>query len=243
MDTGSHSILIRKKALALTLLAYKAADLLPKEESLRHDIKKYALSLLGAIYTLLPLGEALAKIFGGLDACLHVAGSFSKYDFIDFKMLRNAYSIIYRAVMCPEESDSDKAKPVSVRAHVYGASGQTSKEKDSGSAIEKTKPTGSLKSLPDRQRLILQFAKFKNRFQLKDLMAEFPSYSEKTIRNDLGMLCERRLVGRFGIAPRSYYEVTHHAVIQDYRMERMRIGAETTIAGSKTSVEHAEVMR
>lgn len=59
--------------------------------------------------------------------------------------------------------------------------------------------------LPDRQRHIFILMREKRRSSLKEICQLFPGLSEKTIRNDLNVLCERGLIQRVGVAPRSYY--------------------------------------
>lgn len=77
-------------------------------------------------------------------------------------------------------------------------------EESYGDALGVTKdPT----PLSDRQRDILQLVGSKQRFRLKELLVHFPHLSEKTVRNDLAVLCEYGILARKGKAPRSYYEV------------------------------------
>ena len=59
--------------------------------------------------------------------------------------------------------------------------------------------------LPDRQRHIFILMREKRRSSLKEICQVFPNLSEKTIRNDLNILCERGLIQRVGVAQRSYY--------------------------------------
>jgi len=59
--------------------------------------------------------------------------------------------------------------------------------------------------LPDRQRHIFILMREQKQATLKDICKLFPNLSEKTVRNDLNVLCERRLIQRLGVAPRSYY--------------------------------------
>lgn len=87
--------------------------------------------------------------------------------------------------------------------------------------------------LSDRQQFILHFAGSHKQFQLRELIEHFPSLSEKTIRNDLVILCEHRLVQRFGVAPRSYYQVMHDA-------ESGENGAEAYSMRAEYIKEHAE---
>ncbi len=59
--------------------------------------------------------------------------------------------------------------------------------------------------LPDRQRHIFILMRERKQASLKDICRLFPNLSEKTLRNDLNMLVERKLINRVGVAPRSYY--------------------------------------
>ena len=59
--------------------------------------------------------------------------------------------------------------------------------------------------LPDRQRHIFILMREKRRSSLKEICQVFPNLSEKTIRNDLNILCDKGLIQRVGVAPRSYY--------------------------------------
>src|SRR3989338_6055297 len=155
MDQDSNRILIREKTLELTLLTYKAADLLPKEEPLRHNIKRRVLAFLEAMYTAPPSKGIPEETFSGLNACLKVARSLSKYASIDFKGLCDSYSIVYR-MATQQEGVGDKAQPVLTdRFHKHG---QIREEKTPGAIVEKVEPAISTKPLSDRQKFILQFA-------------------------------------------------------------------------------------
>lgn len=71
--------------------------------------------------------------------------------------------------------------------------------------------TNLLENLPvgnDRQKRLLDFFALRRRAQLKDLLALFPDISEKTVRNDLAMLCRSGQLRRVGLAPRSHYVLT-----------------------------------
>lgn len=81
--------------------------------------------------------------------------------------------------------------------------------------------------LNDRQKYILEFAIKHQKFQLKDIAEHFPSFSEKTIRNDLLVLCDHCFISRFGIAPRSYYGVVN--------------GTESVMNGAALDSQHTEV--
>lgn len=60
----------------------------------------------------------------------------------------------------------------------------------------------------DRQKRILDFFALRRRAQLKDILVLFPGISEKTIRNDLSLLCKVGNLRRVGLAPRSHYILT-----------------------------------
>lgn len=57
----------------------------------------------------------------------------------------------------------------------------------------------------NRQRRILDFLTLRRRAQLKEVLQLFPDVSEKTIRNDLSLLCQQGQLRRIGMAPRSHY--------------------------------------
>ncbi|MEK7120274.1 MAG: DeoR family transcriptional regulator, partial [Patescibacteria group bacterium] len=46
-----------------------------------------------------------------------------------------------------------------------------------------------------------------NEFQLKDVLNEFPNFNEKTVRNDLKVLCESGVLERNGAGRSSVYKV------------------------------------
>lgn len=56
-----------------------------------------------------------------------------------------------------------------------------------------------------RQRRILDFFTLRRRAPLKEVLQLFPDVSEKTIRNDLSLLCQQGQLRRVGLAPRSHY--------------------------------------
>jgi len=71
-------------------------------------------------------------------------------------------------------------------------------------------PNPSFDDAPTRQSAILEFVKrLPNGCRMKDLMAKFPSVSERTLRNDLQILVAEGKIERFGAVqgPFSYFRV------------------------------------
>lgn len=60
-----------------------------------------------------------------------------------------------------------------------------------------------------RQQKIISILEEKslNEFQLKDVLNEFPNFNEKTVRNDLKVLCESGILERNGAGRSSVYKV------------------------------------
>jgi len=70
--------------------------------------------------------------------------------------------------------------------------------------------TVNFEDAPTRQSAILEFVKrLPNGCRMKDLMAKFPSVSERTLRNDLQILAAEGKIERFGAVqgPFSYFRV------------------------------------
>lgn len=64
-----------------------------------------------------------------------------------------------------------------------------------------------LVQLNERQRRLIGFFKNNGSARLKELTGMFPDVSEKTIRNDLKVLCGKNFLRLNGRAPQSYYSL------------------------------------
>lgn len=240
MDQEFQRVAIREEAFKLTLLTYKAASLLPENEPLRHQMQKHVLAFLAVLYAPTPVslwGAALMESFGRLEVCIKMVSGLPSYAHIHFGELDNAYTAIFN--MMNLQSKGHEATQVPIKRE-----NRYSFEQEGDRSVQKnTEQVGQKKPLSDRQKFILQFAESHNRFQLKDITTHFPSCSEKTIRNDLLVLCGHGYVDRVGVAPRSYYEVTRGAVLPSYNAEPIRIGMETLSMENTAAVTNAEIMR
>ncbi|MDO8558539.1 MAG: DeoR family transcriptional regulator [bacterium] len=241
------------KVKRLTLLLQKVLELLDEHEPLRTDISRESVSFFSHVSLAskgtLPasqkaLLESLEKICNYLELAEHLPA----FKDISIDILKSLYVGISRRlaedVPMVEAEEKNPASPRFQTVSRRDGQGQHEekilhKQAGRSSFFQKSRKTNLILDKPekhlapsplsDRQQFMLRFASSRKKFQLKELISHFPSLSEKTIRNDLLALCEHGLVRRFGIAPRSYYEVSVHAEVSMHNTEHVFNHAESVV--------------
>lgn len=201
---------LKKKLFDITLAVWRVTDLFPKDEPLRIRIRTRASEILEECIFYLTLGEKeyvgkggyLAKIHASIKAmqALFVIAKTQRFvNGINFEILDWEYQQILLTL-------TDMGRKVLEETRNETIPVSPSKEKASKMVvIEKSNPGRVLVSI--RQKKILDRITEATHARLKEILVDFPGMSEKTIRNDLKVLCEKRLVQFNGKPPQSYYSV------------------------------------
>jgi hypothetical protein len=215
-----------EKAQKLAMVIYKITDLLDDQEPLRQDLRRESVALFSQL-NLAAKGvydspaRSLEQNLQRIIASICILKGLDAMKNIRLDILEKSYQEMASEIeKIPQELVMEKPISASVktggfetsnRNDVVVAAKDNKKEPNIHGTVRmlsrETPPAKEEPSLTDRQQFVLRFAITHRRFQLKELSAHFPSLSEKTIRNDLLALCDYGLVRRFGIAPRSYYQV------------------------------------
>lgn len=206
----------KKKIFELTLAIYRVTDRFPKEEALRHQIREAASLILEDFVFYITLRarnvvgkrDELMKVSARIKALLslfQIARSQNFVSELNFDILEWEYNQMFEA--CESEL-----------AHTHDER-ETSRSRGEGSVEEGIRkitagfrPKESIgeviENLTDRQKYVLGVLKNNGKTaRLKEIVQHFPGLSEKTVRNDLKVLCEKNLLSLNGRAPQSYYTI------------------------------------
>ena len=76
-----------------------------------------------------------------------------------------------------------------------------------------SQPIGAKQAVRQEQIIKILSQKSISQFQLKDILGEFPQFNEKTVRNDLKVLCESGILVREGAGRSSVYKISNSAIL------------------------------
>ena len=133
---------------------------------------------------------------------------------INFLVLKSEYKKINRLKRQRDEAETENIKDDAPAAHRQVNAVKIEKEihiKTNSQAVKKNTVSAST-DLNIRQTKIIQiFKKQKtDKIQLKDIIRFFPDLTDRTIRNDLKSLCDKKIVSRIGnYGPSSFYKLAN----------------------------------
>jgi len=242
-----------EKVKKLTLAVQKVTDLLAQSEPIGEDLRRESVTFFSHLNLSgkgifqasdKTLKESLAKIC----ACLQLLKHAPVLKGVRMDLLEQAYASLSHDLSPVSPSVRPTSRMPQVIPDPKAQKGEVPFEvrlpenkvpSKSVEAPRKANPTVLPARLSERQELIVRFAKNHPQFALKELLVHFPSLSEKTVRNDLVVLCDRGLIGRFGVAPRSYYKFIG-AVGGNFRAETSASGTELPYSYAETVTANAE---
>lgn len=227
-----HITPLMERACKATLLVHKAAQLLPEDSSMRHEIERESLRFLSLLCTCsrsdqhqrLAVFECADRFCEQLKTVPLTAPSLS---LLNVGRLALVYNMI-----C-------KSFPLEEGEHISASASRTTavERRNPRKPIQQTKENIAIpRPLSERQQLILHYLRNHSTAQLKELLLHFPILSEKTVRNDLLVLCENRFIERVGVAPRSFYRCTEHAESFIYDTASIAIDTEQKFAHAEVDV-------
>lgn len=215
-----------EKVRKLTELVSRVTSLLPEDSQLRLDLQRESVAFFSHVSlavkgTLAISREKISENLNKICICLYALKQEPSLQGLQADLFEAAYSR-FRDYF---GDTGEKYAPSDVRSGNNG-------EEEMPPFPEHRAPS----PLSERQKFMLGFAAKQSRFQLKELITHFPSLSEKTVRNDLLVLCEHGFVERKGVAPRSFYQVSRHAELYINGMEVVEHGAEDVVGVEVHSV-------
>lgn len=206
--------------LDLTYAVWRVCDIAIDNEFLKTRIKQNAADILSLYARTKSRNAQTSEIYDQVNvqiALLSLAQRVSSAKEINFVILKNEYKkfnavLSYNTAISRDDekrfepSVEKKASPVFERE--YNETKEQSILKPIVSVKKSIKETVQETALNDRQVKIVQFFnKSKElKIKLKDIAQFFPNLTDRTIRNDLKDLCNRRIIGRSeGFGQASYY--------------------------------------
>ncbi len=145
---------------------------------------------------------------------LSLAQRLSNSQGINFLVLKSEYKKINRLKRQRDEAETENIKDDAPAAPRQVNAVKIEKEihiKTNSQAVKKNTVSAST-DLNIRQTKIIQiFKKQKtDKIQLKDIIRFFPDLTDRTIRNDLKSLCDKKIVSRIGnYGPSSFYKLAN----------------------------------
>lgn len=202
-----------QRLLELTQATWRVADLAIENEMLKNKVKQTAMDIL-AQYPNFLNDAAISDFYRNINsqiALLSLAQRLSNSQGINFLVLKSEYKKINHMKRQRDEVEAENIKddapaiPKSINAVKI--------EKEihikANPPTVKNNPASAMPSdLNVRQAKIIQiFKKQKtDKIQLKDIIRFFPDLTDRTIRNDLKSLCDKKIVSRIGnYGPSSFY--------------------------------------
>ncbi|MBI3671402.1 hypothetical protein HY249_01245 [Candidatus Azambacteria bacterium] len=199
-----------QRALDLTHAVWKVLDLSVESDLLRDKIKDLSSEILTKYTAYLSEDESngseIVLSIDSLIALLSLAQKTSHIREINFLILKNEYKKIRFYIASKLESKSlDQANERSISKKMEGESRPAEKKNENANARSAKKEEKKeiefeedVKELTDRQEVIMKFfnSNQSKRLRLKEAKKFFPSYTDRTIRNDLKSLCEIGVIAR-----------------------------------------------
>ncbi len=203
---------INKKLSDLALAVYRVTGLFPEGEASRHRIRERAMEILedATFYVTIRekdvSGKAMllqtieAKI-SALLGMFRVVRAQHYVKELNFDILEWEYREVEKAIQ--EELARDIPE---IQSSEEGLREEAVYKIETG-AWPQESIADVLSLLNGRQQQLVGFFKDNGSARLRELTKLFPDVSEKTIRNDLKVLCEKHLLRFNGKAPQSYYSL------------------------------------
>lgn len=194
------------KLLDLTHTVWRVADLTIESDFLKARIKQSSCDILmlypNAIFERKGVDDLVKNINTHM-AVLSLAQKVSRSKEINFLILRNEYKKIIFSLsqkLLDERSDMTVGNVTSVAVEPVAADENEAGKPPSPTPVivKKSVKEDPINNLNERQAKIVQFFQKKklDKVKLKDITQFFPSLTDRTIRNDLKDLCEKRIVSR-----------------------------------------------
>lgn len=197
----------------LTLAVYRLTRVFPQDEPLRLKLREVALTI--AVRTKQLQNPAAEEALEEMFTLLAIASAEGLAKKENFTLLRQCYEKLKTSLLNPPEPNPSAIPESRVEA------GKTNKEEETAGDMpvrpsqnkERLARSGAEnKTLNARQKKIIQYFRNRELFQLREVRALFEGYSQKTIRNDLKMLCRMGILNREGVGTVSFYRVTDRAM-------------------------------
>lgn len=213
-----------QRLLELTQATWRVADLAIENEMLKNKVKQIAMDILAQYPNFLD-DVAASDFYRNINsqiALLSLAQRLSNSQGINFLVLKSEYKKINRNL------PAITSKPVNtIKEEV-----KTEREVPSTPPVKvnlsvvknNTVQTTTPQDLNIRQAKIIQiFKKQKtDKIQLKDVIRFFPDLTDRTIRNDLKSLCDKKIVLRIGnYGPSSFYKLAKIPEIDSKNKENL----------------------
>ncbi|MDP3963586.1 MAG: hypothetical protein Q8Q39_03760 [bacterium] len=205
----------------LTLLVHKATELLDSQDPIRQALRRQSV----ALFSHIDLADKGTKEIDTANARTCAAGISGYLELLqDHASLRNIRISKLAKMYLNLANHFTSEKVTAASGNKQGIAPQVVNVQRSEKASLAAKPERltqvkaspeaeepSARALTERQKFMLAFAEKHPSFPLKELATHFPSLSEKTIRNDLAVLCDSGYLERCGTPPRSYYRLLRNA--------------------------------
>lgn len=215
-----------KKTLDLTHAVWRVADLCVDNDILKNKIKELSSEILSGYTVYVSecddaMEKKILKETDSLIALLSLAQKTNYIKEINFLILKNEYKKIkfyLRAGMESRELGKNSKQSVTAtdiqwqeeapkksvinRDVIKTVKEKTADENKVKPIINQSAKNASEKipanNLNDRQEVLLKLFQNKkdSQVRLKDIMQSFPNFTDRTIRNDLRLLCESGVLGR-----------------------------------------------
>ena len=186
--------------IELTNDLYRLTILFPKEEPIRIKLRSLADDVLADLVTILEgdadekreAAKSVEKTLGILNSMLQIAKDQKWTEEDDFEDVIDSYQ--------------------SIKEEIEGFNERNKKEKKDEKPLKKerktSKPTGSVISLNNRQKKILELLEKKGKMQVKDVLEGLDlSVTKRTIRRDFQKLMDMHFVEREGEANMTRYKI------------------------------------
>ncbi len=206
--------------LDLTYAVWRVCDMAIDSEFLKTRIKQNATDILSAYASTWSVNAQMSKIYDQVNsqiALLSLAQKVSSAKEINFVILKNEYrkfNTVLSYNMTSTQSEEKRFEPpVEKRQSIQYDRRQKEEVEQSVpkqvvSIKKDIKEKSQESTLNDRQVKIVQFfnKSKESKIKLKDIAQFFPDLTDRTIRNDLRDLCDRKIISRSeGFGQASYY--------------------------------------
>lgn len=203
---------LNKKLSDLTLAVYRVTGLFPQGEASIHRIRERAMEILEDVTFFHTIREK--DVSGKKDLLLAIEAKINALLGL-FKVVRAQHFVKelnfdileweYRELLSRVETQRDNHFPA-FRKEEKGEEENALYKIETGAWPDES-IADVLSTFNNRQQQLIGFFKNNNSARLKEITRIFPDVSEKTIRNDLKVLCEKHLLQLNGKAPQSYYSL------------------------------------
>lgn len=202
-----------QRLLELTQAAWRVADLAIENDMLKNKVKQTAMDIL-AQYPNFLNDAAISDFYRNINsqiALLSLAQRLSNSQGINFLVLKSEYKKINHLKRQRDKVEAENIKDDAPAVPRPINAIKIEKEihiKANPPAVKNNPAFVTPSDLNVRQAKIIQiFKKQKtDKIQLKDIIRFFPDLTDRTIRNDLKSLCDKKIVSRIGnYGPSSFY--------------------------------------